>query len=214
MTEPGLGFIAAHILLSVAVGGAALAVSGTMWVLTFILKMTQILCDPAKIKNPRLARVLHNRFVPLYMTSFGLVLLAGIALAHGFVLRPVLFLSFATANVLFTLPFNKKIPIDNLFFVTGMMTASYLAGEAVLPLVIIAGAGILSLYNLLKKSGNRNLGRPKLWFAASNLISAFIGLSSGHPAQFLPSIGLLIVAYVYAVGMEAREAGLLKKYGI
>lgn len=206
-TEPGLAMIAAHVLLSAAAGGAALMLSSATFVTAASLKLAKETGLSDKIQSPRLRDIFNNENTSIRIAGLGLAGLSGLSFAAGEPLLGFAFAMFSSGNLLFNTSLNNKLPIDNMFFMLGSCTTAYLAGGSALPWLAIVPASILSTYNVMKPSGDRNLGRPKLWFAGAQATSAGLGLVSGDPAKLLPALAMLCVTWGYSM-MEMRSAGL------
>lgn len=214
LTDPGLGFIVAHVFLAAATGGWAIAISLTYLGLATCLKIIHEVELYQKVQNPFIKHILGNENIPIRIAGMGLIPLSVIAFAGGFWLRGTAFLLFSAGDFLYNTKLSKKIPLDNLCFTLAGCITTYLAGAAFFPMAILGTGFILSTYNVLKKEGNRNLGHPKLWAGSAAAISAALGFMSGKPDQLLPSFAMVAVFYSYYIGMEAKTGdwwGRIKK---
>lgn len=209
-TEPGLAMIGAHVLLSVAAGGAALAIASTTFLAATSIKILKETGLVDKIKSGRRRAFIKHVNAPLRIAGGGLAAMSAISFAGGLPLLGFAFAMFSSGNLIFNTPFAKKIPLDNALFTAGSCTTAFIAGGSVLPWFAIIPAGALSIYNLVKPAGNRNLGHPKLWFAAAQASSAALGLVSGQPERLLPALAMLNVTWGYSM-MEARASGWFDK---
>ena len=206
-TEPGLAMIAAHVMLSAAAGGKALAVAATTLATATALKVSKETGLVDKIKNIKLRNIFNNQNTPMRLAGIGLTGLSALSFASDQPLLGFAFAMFASGNMMFNTPLMKKLPMDNVMFMLGSCTTAYLAGGSMLPWLAIVPASILSTYNVMKPSGDRNLGRPKLWFALGQGASGILGLASGEPEKFLPAMAMFSVLWGYTM-MEQRSAGL------
>lgn len=206
-TEPGLAMIAAHVLLSVAAGGEALAVAATTMTAATTLKVCKEIGLVDKIKNTKLRNIFNDQNTPMRLAGIGLTGLSALSLASGQYMLGGAFAMFAAGNMMFNTPFTRKMPIDNVMFMLGSCTTAYIAGGSMLPWAAIIPGTILSSYNVMKPSGDRNLGRPKLWLATAQGSSGVLGLASGDPEKFLPAMAMFGVLWGYTM-MEQRSAGL------
>lgn len=211
-TEPGVALTGAHVLLSAAAGGAALAVALTSFSGTIALNLARETGLAEKIPVPALRRLLTGQNAPVRLAALGLIGVAGLSFVHGLPLLGAAFFCFAGGNMLFGREFSRKIPLDNVLYTVGSCTTAYIAGGSFLPWLALVPGGILSCYNVMKPAGDRNLGKPKLWFAGSQLASAALGLFSGRPERLLPALGMVSVTWGYTM-MEARISGWLGNGG-
>lgn len=208
-TEPGIAMSLAHVLLSVATGGWGLAISCVSLTTATTLKFLTSRGTTEKIKNKRLRNLLGHENTPIRASALGLAGLAALSFGQGLGLLGFAFGCFSAGNMLFNTKPNKKFPFDNMFFTLGSCTTAFLAGGSFLPWLAIIPGSALATYNIVKPKGDRNLGHPKLWFAAAQTVSATLGLLSGQAERVFPSLAMISVTWGYSM-MEARDSGWFK----
>lgn len=204
LTDPGLAFITAHVMLAVATGGWGLGISLTSLSIATGLKAARELEIHKKIKHPLLKKILSNEDTPIRMAGIGLIALSALSFSGGFWMRGGAFLLFSAGDFLYNTKLSKKFPLDNLCFTGAGCVTTFLAGASLFPMAMLGTGFALSTYNLFKPSGDRNFLRPKLWAGAAAGLAAILGFASGHPEQFMPSLAMVSVFYSYFVCMEAK----------
>lgn len=205
MTDPGIFFIVAHCLLAVATGGLGLIVSIISLALATAFKLAQELNIEQKINNTAIKKLLGNENMPIRMAGVGLIFLSVIAFHSEFYLLGFAFLLFCAGDFLYNTKFSRRFPLDNVCFTAAGCITTYLAGEDLLPMIILITGFILATYNILKPTGNRNFMRPKLWAGSAAGVAAILGFLSGQADQFYPSLAMVSVFYSYYICIEAKE---------
>jgi hypothetical protein len=199
LTNPGLALIVANGIQSSVTGPAALLVSAIALILALILKLG------ASVRA-RLGASMKAH-APMYIAGTANIVLGCLSLADGRFILAAAMVLFGLGNYFYTLALVRRFPVDNLCFTFGTAITAYIGGASLVPSAIILAAGALACSNVLKRSGDRNYGRPKLWLALAQAIAVTLGFSSGDPSRIVPCIALVFVIYSY-ICMEAQRDGL------